>query len=328
MSLTTCCSWLTPGAGLAVPSRPPSGAAQLPLERNPEEPLRPQNVPCDARLLTFLSSLRCRRRRCVGPNNAATPTRSARASTASPSARWPSWSVSGPTARPARSARSILPCPLSRRRRRRNSSHLSTRHAAAAEGEPDSHISGGFGVLLRHLSGGLPISLGRRVTRVDSTRAAAGGGVRVSASVSGGGEELLSARAAVVAVPLSVLQDGDIQFAPPLPEATARAARTLGWQRDGCKILCAPRLQPARRYSPLIHAPLKHLLIPPECDCVWLTESRAHGTSGPRRRYRYPQCPLRPEALGGCRPGWDHLLRRRVPRAPSAPLPRALRFAQ
>lgn len=63
--------------------------------------------------------------------------------------------------------------------------------------------------------------------------------VTVTAKLSNGATETLRARAAIVAVPLSILQDGDIAFEPPLPAATVDAFKTIGWQRDGVKILCA-----------------------------------------------------------------------------------------
>lgn len=94
-------------------------------------------------------------------------------------------------------------------------------------------------MIIEHLSKGLQIDLNRRVLKVDTSGAAQGRGVAVTAQLPGGETETLAARAVVVAVPLSIMLDGDIAFSPPLPEETTRAFQGIGWQRNGVKILCA-----------------------------------------------------------------------------------------
>ncbi len=75
-------------------------------------------------------------------------------------------------------------------------------------------VAGGYGNYLARLAAGLPIRLGAAVRRIDW----AGEGVRVETGDGG----TLSARAAIVTLPMMVLREGP-SFSPPLPNA-ARAA--------------------------------------------------------------------------------------------------------
>ncbi len=105
-----------------------------------------------------------------------------------------------------------------------------TRASEAEEGDRAFHVPGGYDQLVHHLARPLAdiegaLRLGAAVTHVDW----GAGGVQVRARATLGGVlETLSARAAVVTVPLGVLQarpgsPGAIRFAPALP-AGKRAA--------------------------------------------------------------------------------------------------------
>lgn len=73
---------------------------------------------------------------------------------------------------------------------------------------------GGYGSYLARLADGLPVALSTPVTRIDS----AGAGVRIETAAG----ERISARAAVVTIPMMVLRDGPT-FTPPLPNAVRAA---------------------------------------------------------------------------------------------------------
>ncbi len=75
-------------------------------------------------------------------------------------------------------------------------------------------MMGGYGAYLARLAAGLPVALRRAVTRIDWS----GTGVRVET----GGDAGVSARAAIVTVPMMVLRDGPA-FDPPLPNAVRAA---------------------------------------------------------------------------------------------------------
>lgn len=171
-------------------------------------------------------------------------------------------------------------------------------------------------MIIDHLSKGLQIDLSRRAVRVDSSQAGSGRGVSVTVERSGGHAETLTARAVVVAVPLSILQDGDIAFVPPLPVALTAAFATIGWQRHGVKILCARG----------------HCATPVSGGSGGRSCKNAGARTEREARAPSPDSPhrvivpilLRQSALfekiverGG--PGRHHLRRRRVPGAPTPP---------
>ena len=75
-------------------------------------------------------------------------------------------------------------------------------------------VAGGYGNYLARLAAGLPVALSTPATRIDWS----GAGVRVETA----GGESISARAAIVTVPMMVLRDGPA-FTPPLPNAVRAA---------------------------------------------------------------------------------------------------------
>ena len=75
-------------------------------------------------------------------------------------------------------------------------------------------VRGGYGAYLSRLASGLPVALATPVEAIDWS----GEGVRL-ATPSG----TLSARAAVVTVPIALLAGGGVRFTPGLPDATAEA---------------------------------------------------------------------------------------------------------
>lgn len=78
----------------------------------------------------------------------------------------------------------------------------------------NSFIAGGLGAYLARLAAGLPIRLDAPVTAIDWS----GPGVRLET-----GAGSLRARAAVLTVPMGVLQAGGLRFDPALPNETAEA---------------------------------------------------------------------------------------------------------
>lgn len=79
----------------------------------------------------------------------------------------------------------------------------------------DNHfIEGGYGAYLARLAEGLPIRTGCPVLSVDWS----GDGVVLDTP-----DGPLCARAAIVAVPVTLLQPGGLRFSPPLPDETAEA---------------------------------------------------------------------------------------------------------
>lgn len=83
-------------------------------------------------------------------------------------------------------------------------------------------VSDGYGALVAKIARGLPIALGKRVTRI------AVDGQRVKVTTSGG---TLSAKAVVVAVPQRVVERRLLDFSPALPPAIEEAFHTvpMGW---------------------------------------------------------------------------------------------------
>jgi monoamine oxidase len=75
-------------------------------------------------------------------------------------------------------------------------------------------ISGGFGAYVARLAAGLPIALETAVRAIDWS----GPGVRIETAAGS-----VRARAAIVTVPVMVLQTGAVRFTPALPEATDSA---------------------------------------------------------------------------------------------------------
>lgn len=89
--------------------------------------------------------------------------------------------------------------------------HVSIRDYQMLDSGEDFVMPGGYGRLLEAYADGLDIALGTPVTEIDSR----GPGVRIS-----GPRGSITARAAVVTVPVSVLQAGGIRFLPDMPEPT------------------------------------------------------------------------------------------------------------
>ena len=87
---------------------------------------------------------------------------------------------------------------------------------------------GGYAPLLRTLHAGLdPARVDLRLgTPVHALRRHAGG-VEVHATTAHGSPLHVGARAAIVTLPLGVLQSADVRFEPPLPERTGEALRQL-----------------------------------------------------------------------------------------------------
>ena len=132
------------------------------------------------------------------------------------------------------------------------------------EGEEDSRLDGTFGLLVRHMQEGLDVRTGRCVSaihhrggagvvRVDCAPAPPRGSAaeREARLFSGAygrpdgdapppppaaAAESFECEFAIVTVPLSVLQDGDIDFDPPLPGRTLRSIASLGWARHTVKL--------------------------------------------------------------------------------------------
>ncbi|HEY8383850.1 MAG TPA: NAD(P)/FAD-dependent oxidoreductase [Microvirga sp.] len=75
-------------------------------------------------------------------------------------------------------------------------------------------IAGGLGAYVARLAQGLPVRLGAPVRAVDWS----GAGVRIETAFG-----TLRARAAIVTVPMAVLQEGGVRFTPVLPAATEAA---------------------------------------------------------------------------------------------------------
>jgi monoamine oxidase len=92
--------------------------------------------------------------------------------------------------------------------------HVSARDFPSLEYSDNFFIPGGYGAYVARLARGLPIRLDAPVTRLDWS----GAGVRAH-----GDFGTVSARAAVVTLPSSVLQAGGIAFAPALPAAASEA---------------------------------------------------------------------------------------------------------
>jgi monoamine oxidase len=90
---------------------------------------------------------------------------------------------------------------------------------SSENGNGDFRILDGYGVIARHLAEGMDVRLGQPVEAIEP------GGSRVS-FISAAGERL-EADAAVLAVPLGVLQAGTIRFRPGLSEEKARALAGL-----------------------------------------------------------------------------------------------------
>ncbi|ABS03079.1 FAD-dependent oxidoreductase [Kineococcus radiotolerans] len=99
-------------------------------------------------------------------------------------------------------------------------SWLSARHGVeAGVGEGDRWIVGSYGLLVRHLTRGLDVRLGRPVRRVETTADAV--------TLVGDGHRC-SVDAVVVTVPVPVLAGGAVEFVPPLPAAHRAALSRLG----------------------------------------------------------------------------------------------------
>jgi monoamine oxidase len=79
-------------------------------------------------------------------------------------------------------------------------------------------IAGGLGAYVARLAAGLPVRLGTPVTAIDWS----GPGVAVETTAG-----RLTARAAIVALPIAVLQSGAVRISPGLPEETEAAIRAF-----------------------------------------------------------------------------------------------------
>ncbi|WP_046861629.1 flavin monoamine oxidase family protein [Microvirga massiliensis] len=79
-------------------------------------------------------------------------------------------------------------------------------------------IAGGLGAYVARLASGLPVRLGTPVTAIDWS----GPGVAVETAVG-----RLTARAAILALPIAVLQSGAVRISPGLPEETEAAIRAF-----------------------------------------------------------------------------------------------------
>jgi monoamine oxidase len=88
-------------------------------------------------------------------------------------------------------------------------------------GYGDSVVATGYGALVDALAADLDVRLGREVRAIDCTASA---GVRIRTAAHGD----LEADAAVVTLPLGVLQSGSVHFEPPLPGRKAVAIDRLG----------------------------------------------------------------------------------------------------
>ncbi|MEX0760770.1 MAG: NAD(P)/FAD-dependent oxidoreductase, partial [Tistlia sp.] len=93
-----------------------------------------------------------------------------------------------------------------------------TDHHRSRETRENWRLEGGYGRFVADLAGDLPLRLGHAVERLERRP----GGVRLS-----GAWGSLEAAAAIVAVPLSILQEGRLRFEPGLPAATVRALEGL-----------------------------------------------------------------------------------------------------
>ncbi len=93
-------------------------------------------------------------------------------------------------------------------------SQVSARDFPSLEYADNFFIAGGYGAYLARLARGLPIGLGSPVT----TLSWSGAGVRAQ-----GAFGAIQARAAIVTVPLAVLQAGGLRFDPDLPADVAEA---------------------------------------------------------------------------------------------------------
>ena len=89
---------------------------------------------------------------------------------------------------------------------------------ARVEDSDNRFPRGGYGALVARLAEGLPITLNAAVSHIDWS----GSGVTVE-----GAFGVIEARAAIIAVPVIVLQASGIIFDPPLPEAHARALQAF-----------------------------------------------------------------------------------------------------
>ena len=85
---------------------------------------------------------------------------------------------------------------------------------ARVEDSDNRFPRGGYGALIARLAEGLPITLNATVNRIDWS------GTGVAAE---GAFGIIKARAAIIAVPVIVLQAGGIVFSPALPNATSEA---------------------------------------------------------------------------------------------------------
>ncbi len=92
--------------------------------------------------------------------------------------------------------------------------HVSIRDYQMLDSGEDFVMPSGYGHLLERYSRGLDIALMTPVTEIDSR----GPGVRIT-----GPRGTVTARAAIVTVPVSVLQAGGIRFLPDMPETTRTA---------------------------------------------------------------------------------------------------------
>jgi monoamine oxidase len=97
--------------------------------------------------------------------------------------------------------------------------HVSTRDLAnTIDTDTDWPIVEGYGALVSRYADGLPVALATPVKRIDW-----GGSVVVAESSAGA----VQARAAILAVPTSVLASGSIRFDPALPPAKEEAIRQI-----------------------------------------------------------------------------------------------------
>ncbi len=86
------------------------------------------------------------------------------------------------------------------------------------EADPQVTVAEGLGALVARWGGRVPVKLGTRVVRIDST-----GGLVMVVTTNG----QLTARTVIVTVPTGVLESGPFGFAPPLPAAKREAIAQL-----------------------------------------------------------------------------------------------------
>jgi len=107
--------------------------------------------------------------------------------------------------------------------------------------DPDFRMQDSFGVLVEHLSQGLNIRLRSPVEAVVASPPSTLSPSFVTLHVRGG--EAITARKAIVTVPLPVLKSGAIKFFPPLPPRKLAAINSMSFA-NGVKVVLKFRVRP------------------------------------------------------------------------------------